>query len=152
MADRNNIKGCEVYVSNYIYYSPGGGWGYGDAFVAPASAGPQRKSAPHKHSNVDEIFFYFGTDPKNPSDLGGEHELWIGEGDKAERYLITKTTCVFLPKGTVHGPEVCRRADRPYFQLMIAMTPEYTDEMYERSDKLPPGWSIEGVRRELARR
>jgi hypothetical protein len=150
--DKNSVKGSPIHIGAYFYYSPGAGWGYGDSFAVPPSEPPRRKSAPHKHHTVDELFLYFGTDPHNPSDLGGEHEIWIGEGDEAEKYMFTKTTAIFLPKGTPHGPEVCRKIYRPYFQLIIALTPEYTDDMYVRIDKYPPGWSIDGVLRELARK
>lgn len=152
MFDRNCFKDAPMYVSVYLYYSPGAGWGYGDSFAAPESAGPQRKSNPHKHSTMDELFFYFGTDPHNPGNLGGEHELWIGEGEGSEKHVFNRNTCVYLPRGLAHGPEICRKVEKPYFQLMIATVTEYTDDIMEYTHKYPPGFSINEVLRELARR
>ena len=72
-----------------------------------------------------------GTDPNNPTELGGEHEFWLGEGDEAEKYLITKTTCLYVPKGEVHNPNTCKRADRPYVMCVVLKAPEHLDEHVE---------------------
>lgn len=152
MVDGKDLRGLPIHVGAYIYYSPGAGFGYGDVATLDTPAGPkQDKSMPHVHPKMDEVFFYFGTDPHNPSDLGGEHELWIGKGEEAEKYLITKTTCVFFPKGVPHGPEVCRRVDRPYFQVIVALASDL-DGMMEKHDVVPLGWSIDSFLQELARK
>jgi hypothetical protein len=42
--------------------------------------------------------------PQYPENLEQKVELWIGEGEEAEKYIITKT-CVFLmPAGVLHNP------------------------------------------------
>ena len=72
-----------------------------------------------------------GTDPNNPTDLGGEHEFWVGEGDEAEKLLITKNSVLFVPGGVVHNPNGCNWADRPYCMLVTLKAPVHIDEHVE---------------------
>ena len=47
---------------------------------------------PHFHE-YPEILGFYGSDPFNPWDLGGEVEFWVG----GEQHILTKSTMVFLP-------------------------------------------------------
>lgn len=66
----------------------------------------------HTH-DFDEVIAFFGTNPDDHHDLGGEVELWLGD----EKYLLTKSCIVFVPKGLKHCPLIIRRVDRPIFHF-----------------------------------
>jgi hypothetical protein len=66
----------------------------------------------HAH-DFDEVFGFYGSDPKNPKSLGGEVELWIG----GERHLLTESCLVFVPKGMKHCPLSIKRVDKPIFMF-----------------------------------
>lgn len=44
-----------------------------------------------------------------PRELGGEIELWLED----EKYIITKSTMVYIPKGIMHCPVIVRKIDSP---------------------------------------
>ena len=54
---------------------------------------------PHTH-DFGEVIGFFGTDPKNPNDLGAEIELYID----GERNYITETFLAYIPAGIIHCP------------------------------------------------
>lgn len=66
----------------------------------------------HAH-DFDEVITFFGTDFEHPNELCGEIELGLGD----ERYILTKSCMVFVPKGLKHGPLIIRRVDRPIFHF-----------------------------------
>lgn len=74
----------------------------------------------HVHDH-DEILGFFGTDPSNVYDLGGEIEFWLED----EKYLLTKSCLIFVPKGMNHCPIVFRRIDRPIFHFLMVTGGEY---------------------------
>ena len=65
---------------------------------------------PHEHPN-GEILAYFGTDPNNPTDLGGQITFYMGE--EMEKYTFDTTKVVYIPPNTVHCPIVYDRIDKP---------------------------------------
>lgn len=67
---------------------------------------------PHVHE-TDEIIGFFGSDPDDPYDLGGEVEIWL-EDDK---HVIDRTAMIFVPAGMRHCPLVLTRVDRPIFHF-----------------------------------
>ncbi len=67
---------------------------------------------PHVH-DVDEIIGFFGNDPGNPYDLGGEVEIWLED----EKQVITKSALLFVPAGMKHCPLILKRVDRPIFHF-----------------------------------
>jgi hypothetical protein len=92
------------------------------------------------YHTVDEIFLFIGTDPEDPTDLGGEVEFWMGRGEDAEKHVITKTSVVFVPKGLVHGPIVFKNVRRPFKEIVIFTGPvlvEYGIEDWP-PDYVPP--------------
>jgi hypothetical protein len=118
---------CEILMA----YKPGHGWGL-----------PHQKGT-HWHKDFDETFLYFGTDPLNQDDLGGEVEMWIGQGEEAEKYIITKPTAVTIPKGLPHNPVVFRKInnpDRPIITVVVARQAEFPDREYLGA--VPPGFKL----------
>ena len=73
----------------------------------------------HTH-DFDEILTFFGTDPKNPQDLGAEIALWLGD----EKHIITESCVIFIPRGLAHKL-VNLRIDRPVMHQMTATTKKY---------------------------
>ena len=72
----------------------------------------------HVHDDSCEILGYFGTNPEDPYDLGGEIKYYI----EGEEYTITESCMIFLPKGLRHSPYEVVRVDRPF--LHFACLPE----------------------------
>lgn len=76
----------------------------------------------HSHDDWDELLMFFGTDPERPHDLCGEVELWID----GEKYTITESSMVFVPKGVRHCPMYFRRVDRPILHLTTGPGQSYS--------------------------
>ena len=75
---------------------------------------------PHKH-DYDEVLAVFGTNLKDPSDLGGELEVWLGD----EKHIITKSCLIFIPKGLQHGPVRWNKMERPVFHFACGTSKKY---------------------------
>ncbi len=75
---------------------------------------------PHKH-DVDEILGFYGSNPEDPYDLGGEIIIYIN----GEKHTLTKSSLVFLPRGMEHLPLIVTRVDRPIFHFSIV-----TEDIY----------------------
>jgi mannose-6-phosphate isomerase-like protein (cupin superfamily) len=45
----------------------------------------------------------------------------LGEGDDAERFLIDRTTCIYVPAGLVHAPMNFLRIDKPVLNVAIGL-------------------------------
>ncbi|MGD9142317.1 MAG: hypothetical protein PVG61_00570 [Dehalococcoidia bacterium] len=74
----------------------------------------------HTH-DFDEILGFIGNDHNNPSDLGGEVELWLED----EIYLLKKSCFVLCPAGLRHCPLKIKRVDRPFLFLAFSITGKY---------------------------
>jgi hypothetical protein len=92
----------------------------GGSDVYPETAEP----ASHAH-DYDETLGFFGTDFADPYDLGGEIEFWIED----EKFILTKSCLIFLPRGTYHCPLVIHRVDRPIFHFSGGPGGAYVQEM-----------------------
>jgi hypothetical protein len=87
-------------------------------WVVEASEGSPEE---HSHDDFDEIVMLIGTDPERPHDLCGEVEWWMG----GEKYLLTESCLIFVPKGTRHCPMYFRRVDRPILNLSTGPSGRY---------------------------
>lgn len=74
----------------------------------------------HRHQ---ETYLFIGTNPDDPTDLGGVLELWLGAGEYAEKMTITKSSVVVLPPGLVAHPMVFRKVDRPIVKVVVYDSP-----------------------------
>lgn len=110
------FEDATVFCSVYMFYKAGAGLGWGEVFSMPW-IGKNFHNTPHYHADP-EFFFFVGTDPENPGELGGEHEFWLGEGDEAEKFMITKPSVLYVPSNVVHGPNFCRKCDHPYMMIV----------------------------------
>jgi hypothetical protein len=77
----------------------------------------------HTH-DFDEVLGFFGSDTQNPRDLGGEVEFWLED----EKYMLTKSCLIFVPRGLRHCPLRVTRVDRPIFFLAVSTTSKYVKE------------------------
>ena len=103
--DGQIIEGCPVVVDI--------GW----RFQIPE---PDPVEWTHTH-DFDEVLCFIGTDPKNPHDLGAEIEFHIGD----EVHNFTKTTAIFITKGTSHCPFIHKRVDRPFILIAFSLNKNY---------------------------
>ena len=78
------------------------------------------EDVPHVH-DADEIIGFFGSDPSNPHELGGEIEMWIED----EKQVITKSALLFVPAGMKHCPLILKRVDRPIFHFTVVPHGQY---------------------------
>jgi hypothetical protein len=76
---------------------------------------------PHVH-DFDEITTFFGTNPDDPFDLGGEIEIYLDN----ERHIITKSSAIYLPKGLKHNPWWINKIERPIIAIYTFSVPLYT--------------------------
>jgi hypothetical protein len=123
--DGRIVEGCPVVVDI--------GW----RFQVPE---PDPVEWTHTH-DFDEVLCFIGTDPAKPHELGAEIEFHIGD----EIYSFTKTTTIFVPKGTPHCPFLHKRVDRPFVLAVFALNKNYptavedsisNPELYGRGESL----------------
>jgi hypothetical protein len=70
----------------------------------------------HAH-NYDEIVLHIGSDPENPESLGGDMEICV----EGQPLRFDKTTALFLPRGTKHGPLTWQKVTRPHLEMTIML-------------------------------
>lgn len=108
--DDKVIKGCNFYFVHWIMRSTDSG-GHG----------------PHIHKDA-ELLMHIGTNPDDPSDLGGEIELYMGR--EMEKHVITKTTVVYIPPNFIHCPWIVKRVDRPFLFIEVNQGPLHTEKSF----------------------
>jgi len=142
MFDKNIYPKATLWVEIFHVYAAGSGIGLPGLEPVMLNGGMVGGSEGGGHAhNFDELFLYFGLDPHDTLNLGGEVEFWLGEGDEAEKFVTTKATAAWVPGGVVHNPQYFRRVDRPFLMVVIALTSEYAlDGM--RFTPLPPGFRL----------
>ena len=74
----------------------------------------------HTH-NFQEFLAWYGGNPDDPDDFGGEVVLYFGE--ELEKHVFTRPTVVSLPPGLVHCPLEITRVDRPIIQIEMMLAP-----------------------------
>ena len=85
------------------------------------SAAPTMENKAHVH-DTDEIIGFFGSNPADPWDLGGEVEIYLED----DRHLIDRSAMIFVPAGMKHCPLVLKRVDRPIFHFTVVTGGTYT--------------------------
>lgn len=87
----------------------------GTTWMWPRKGPSQSKGVgAHTHDFI-EILGFFGTNPEDEHDLGGEVELWLED----EQFIMTKSFMTYVPAGMKHCPLVMRRIDRPIFHFGV---------------------------------
>jgi hypothetical protein len=86
----------------------------------------------HIH-NFHEILAWYGGNPDDPDDFGGEVVLYMGP--EMEKHVFTRPTMVYLPPGVPHCPLEITRVDSPIIQIEIMLAgAEGTREPYFEAD------------------
>jgi hypothetical protein len=70
----------------------------------------------HTH-NFWEYLAWYGSNPDDPDDFGGEVVFYFGK--ELEKHVFTRPTLVILPPGLAHCPLEITRVDRPIIQIEI---------------------------------
>ncbi len=76
---------------------------------------------PHKH-DFDQVMLWLGADTGNIGELGAEVELCLGE--EGEKYMITSSTAVAVPKGLPHFPATINSMDRRFIFMTVSCAPK----------------------------
>lgn len=81
-------------------------------WALPRKAGEPFKpgATAHKH-DYDEVLCLFGTNMDDPYDLCGEVEFWLED----EKFILTRSCIIFIPRGLQHCPLNFLKIDRPIF-------------------------------------
>jgi hypothetical protein len=111
--DGNVIKGSNYYMVVKMGTTPENQDVWGKTWGGTSSG-------PHTHE-VAELLIHIGTNPDDPSDLGAEVEMCMGE--ELEKHTFNKSTIVYIPPGTVHCPWTIKKVDRPFIFLQILQGP-----------------------------
>jgi hypothetical protein len=72
----------------------------------------------HKH-DFDQLLLFFGGDPKNIGEFGGEVDIYL-EGKKNS---INYPASVFIPAGVMHCPLDIRKVKKPFMFIDITFSP-----------------------------
>jgi hypothetical protein len=76
----------------------------------------------HSH-DFDEVIGFIGSKgQKEPNDLGGEMEVWLG----GEKHLIHKSCLIWIPKGLKHCPIRFNRIDSPILFFTVGNVGKYS--------------------------
>jgi hypothetical protein len=147
ICDRNNLPASTHHVQVWIISEPMAfnsmeageyGWMCGKRpeglsyglrppnFFAEGDQTSLLESSPHYH-NCQEMFVFSGTVPYHHNELGGEIEIWLGLGEQAEKYILTKPTAIVFPAGLVHGPIVFRKVDTPISWVIVHDAPKFSN-------------------------
>jgi hypothetical protein len=76
---------------------------------------------PKWNRNADAMFFFYGTDPNNPEDLGAHIEYHLGEGEDEEIFEFDEPRCIFIPRGVRYAPIYVRKFHRNVIVCKIFM-------------------------------
>jgi len=109
--DDSVLKGS--FYTEAVWIWPGG------TDIYPETAEPNA----HAH-DYDETIAFFGTDFKNPKDLCGEIELWLED----EKFMLTRSCLIFVPKGMYHCPLVIHKVEKPIFHFATGPGLLYTQK------------------------
>ena len=86
----------------------------------PGNVPETEPSKPHRH-DVDELIGFFGSNPNDPYDLGGQVEFWFDD----EKHIIDRSCLIFVPKGVWHTPHHPTNVTSPIFCLSASPSPSY---------------------------
>ena len=88
------------------------------------------EEAPHSH-DFDMWVWQMPLEP-GLEDLGCEVEMVFGSGtedDPTESFIVTKTSCFFIPAGVVHSPYVFRNVTKPILFVHAMLSGDYHKKM-----------------------
>jgi hypothetical protein len=145
MADFSIFFGRKVFpeakirVENFHVFAPGAG------VMIPGEMPMLMENEPvppgtgqHAHPDFDELLLFFGSNPHDTLNLGGEWSSGPVTRKDTERFRVTKASSEYVPAGLVHNPHYFRSVERPFVIAVISLTPSY-DPAGFRYTPLPDG-------------
>jgi hypothetical protein len=143
--DGGNNPEAPHCIDVHLIYEAGMGFGLGDAGKLPLLPNGETDQTtsyepllPHKHP-YNQTYSFNPTVKDNYPDLGGTVEFWMGEGEEAEQFTITKATTILVPKNTVHLPLYVREVRNPFTIVTVLDTPLWIG-CY--TQKIPAGFKL----------
>jgi hypothetical protein len=79
---------------------------------------------PEVDNERDQFLLFAPANVEDPNDFHAEIELPVGEEGKKQ--LINEPTCVYIPKGLVHGPVNFKTIRKPITFLSYFLSPEFS--------------------------
>ena len=152
VCDEKSQPGCPIWVETYHAYAPGTG-AFAPSELAPVIDGRPmedlKKVGQHSHNDFDEVYFFYGTDHRDNTRLGGEVEMWLGHGEDAQKFIMKDPTAVFVPKGLAHNPWIITKINdpsRPIMVTVVALTSRYSlGPEAVTNYPYPPDFSMEKI-------
>jgi hypothetical protein len=97
----NQVKGA--FYAGFVWY------------LQPFQGTGPNSTSSHTH-DFDELLGFLGSDWENPESLNAEIEFWLED----EKYILTKSCVIFVPKGMSHCPLKMLTCKRPVFHFGVA--------------------------------
>ena len=155
MFDEKVYPNAPLWVETFYAYAPGGGVGVPNelpSFFEGKEMKHRGDWGQHSHDNFDELFLFFGTDPTDNTRLGGEVEMWLGDGEDAQKYIAREPTAKWVPRGVAHNPWIVTKVNNPKYPIIImviALTHTYsTDASITKDFPHPPAFSMDKLGQE----
>jgi len=120
--DDNVVKGSCVYSIFWVFPDS-----FGQSPDEPGKYVWWSGHPPHIHKEA-ELLIHIGTNPDDPTDLGGEVEIYMGP--ELERHVFTKSTVVYLPPNFIHCPWKPVRTWRPWINIEVHQSPTATEKRF----------------------
>ena len=87
---------------------------------------------PHTH-DFDQFLAFQNADATHVNDFDAEVWLHLGEKGKQEKLVITESSFVYVPAGTVHTPLEFKIIRKPIVFMDIALTAKYVRKFEDKS-------------------
>jgi hypothetical protein len=78
-------------------------------------------NASHRH-DFDQVMVWIGTDTGDMGDLGAEVEVCLGE--EWEKYMVTTSSSLAVPRGMPHFPAIINRMERRFIYMEVSCAPD----------------------------
>ena len=116
------------------------------------AAGKLAAESPVAHTHdFDQVMLFYGADAADMGELGAEIEFRLSE--TAERFMITSSTAVAIPKGMPHFPAEVQRMNRRFVCVTVSMSAAYSENSYDISKETlataPYGSFMGGLRKHV---
>lgn len=106
---------------------------------------PQSATWPYR-SSMNCIYTWASQDPKRPDYVGLEMEVWQGDIDESEQYILTKPGAWVYPKDRLHGPHYFRKVDTQMLWTVCLSGP--SNNHAQEVGKWPKGFTLDRLTRQ----
>ena len=155
MFDDRVYSDAPLWVETFHAFAPGSGSGVpGElpSFIEGKEDTSIVNGMQHSHNDFDELFMFIGSNPHDNTSLGGEAEIWLGEGEDAQKFIVKSPTAAWVPRNVAHNPDLFTKInnpDQPIIEIVVALTRKYDLQFSNtRIFPAPPAFSFEKVGQE----